>query len=160
MSRNTILLASPRQSRLSGGVDELRHASGELVHASPQAGAIGYALFLVLNAVLFLRPAELIPELEGVQLYEIVILSCMAFSWKPLLQELQGRSLVRQPVTVCVLGLWVATALSHLSHANLGGAWTAARDFGKVVIYYLLLVSLVSNPRRLRLFLYALVVYV
>jgi hypothetical protein len=62
-------------------------------------------------------------------------------------------------VTACVLGLWVATALSHLSHANLGATWTAAKDFGKVVIYYLLLVSLVNNLSRLRQFLYALVIY-
>ncbi|HEV3447067.1 MAG TPA: O-antigen ligase family protein, partial [Gemmataceae bacterium] len=91
--------------------------------------------------------------------YEIVILSCMAFSWKPLLEQLQGRSLARQPITVCILGLWVAVALSHLSHANPGATWTAAKDFGKVVVYYLLLVSLVNNPSRLRQFLYALVLY-
>jgi hypothetical protein len=138
---------------------EFHYASGEPVQTSPQAGAVGYALFLVLNAVLFLRPTELIPDLEGLPVYEIVILSCMAFSWMPVLEQLHGRSLIRQPVTACVLGLWVATALSHLSHANLGGTWTAAKDFGKVVVYYLLLVGLVSNPSRLRLFLYALVIY-
>jgi len=129
------------------------------VPAWPRSGAVGYALFLVLNAVLFLRPTELIPDLEGLPIYEIVILSCMAFSWKPVLEQLHGRSLMRQPVTVCVLGLWVATTLSHLSHANLDGTWTAAKDFGKVVVYYLLLVGLVSNATRLRLFLYALVIY-
>jgi O-antigen ligase len=152
------MLVSQRLARPFGARDQF-HAPADVAPAGARTGAVGYALFLVLNAVLFLRPTELIPDLEELPIYEIIILSCMAFSWKPLWERLQGGALARQPVTACVLGLWVAATLSQLSHAHLEGTWTAAKDFGKVVIYYLLLVGLVSDAGRLRLFLHALVLY-
>src|SRR6202011_2141756 len=142
--------------RSSGGRNELSypsvHKAMHPLHTPHTAGTVGFVLFLVLNAVLFLRPTELIQDLEGAPIYEIVILACIAFSWKPLLEKLQGRSLMQQPVTLCVLGLWLAVTLSHLSHANLGATWASGKEFGKLVIYYLLLVSLVNSPNRVRQF--------
>ena len=41
---------------------------------------MGFLLFLIVNAVLFLRPGELMPELESLQLYQIAILACLACS--------------------------------------------------------------------------------
>lgn len=74
-----------------------------------------FGLFILVNAVLFIRPAELIPELENLPLYEVAILMAIAAAAPHMLAQFSGRSLVSLPVTAFVLGLLVAVALSHLA---------------------------------------------
>src|SRR5262249_38202472 len=105
----------------------------------PWGGRMSFYLFILVNAVLFVRPAEIVPELEGAPIYEVVILVCLAASAVAVLQQLTARSLGRRPITVCVLGLLVAVVLSHLSHGSLGEAGTFGLLFVKIVLYYLLL---------------------
>jgi hypothetical protein len=112
-----------------------------------------FYLFILLNAVLFVRPAEIVPEWEGAPIYEVVILACLAVSAAPLLQQLTTRSLATRPVSVCVLGLLAAVVLSHLANANLYEARLSGAAFGKIVLYYLLLVGVVNSEARLRQFL-------
>ena len=120
--------------------------------ATKGGNALGFALFLLLNAVLFLRPTEVIPALDGVQIFEVVILSCFAVSFPAVFSKLRWRLLVAEPITVCVLGLLVAVAFSHLVHLRLRDAFTGTFSFFKIVVYYLLFVSLVNTPRRLKWF--------
>jgi hypothetical protein len=112
-----------------------------------------FYLFILVNAVLFLRPGEIIPELEGARLYEMAILACLAVSVVPVLRQLSTRSLVVRPITLCVLGLFVAVVLSHLSHLYFYGTWVSGVAFAKIVLYYLLLVGIVNSEARLREFL-------
>src|SRR5438270_5770668 len=75
--------------------------------------ALGFALFLLLNAALFLRPAEIVPALYGLEIYLVVILACLAASFPVVLDQLRPAELERRPITVCVLGLFLAVVLSH-----------------------------------------------
>jgi O-antigen ligase len=118
---------------------------------------MGFFFFLLVNAALLLRPTELIPGLEDVPLYEFLILACLAFSFFSVLKQLTIRSLLSQPITVCVLGLGVAVVLSHLSHANITDSRRSGFEFFKVIVYYLLLVANLNSLARLRWFLLCLV---
>src|SRR5262245_49549669 len=111
--------------------------------------ALGFGLFLLLNAALFLRPTEIIASLAGVQLFEALIITCFAVSFPAVFNQLRPARLKASPITCCVLGLLVAAALSHLSHMRLGQAFTESYSFFKIVVYYLLFVGLVNTPQRL-----------
>ncbi|MGD9858036.1 MAG: O-antigen ligase family protein, partial [Planctomycetaceae bacterium] len=58
-----------------------------------------------------------------------------------------------QPTNLCVMGMIAGVALSHLSSMYLFGLRTGVMGMLKVALYYLLLVSLVNTPQRLRRFL-------
>ncbi|MDB5357474.1 MAG: hypothetical protein JWN24_3927 [Phycisphaerales bacterium] len=121
--------------------------------SSPARHTLGFSLFILLNAVLFVRPAEIIPSLEALPIYEVVILLCLLASIPAVLPQLAWSSLKRNPITLCVLGLLPAIFLSHLTNGDLWSARMGALMFLKVVIYYLLLVGLVNSAARLRTFL-------
>jgi hypothetical protein len=121
---------------------------------------LGFCLFLLVNAVLFIRPAEIIADLEGLPIYEWVILACLLVSFPSVLAQLAPRNLAAQPITVCVLGMIPAIVLSHVAHFNLWSARHGAFEFFKVVVYYLLLVANVSSVSRLKHFLAWLVVMI
>ena len=113
---------------------------------------VAFALFILLNATLFVRPAEIVPALLGLPIYNVLISTCLVVSLPAILAQLTGRSLAERPITACVVGLLAAVVLSHLSHFSLGEARTAGEQFVKVVLYYLLLVSTVDSPAKLRTF--------
>jgi hypothetical protein len=121
---------------------------------------MGFFLFLLVNAVLFIRPAEIVPALVGWPIYEAVIIADLLVSLPALLRQLTPRSLAERPLTACVLGMLAAVVLSHLSHLFLWGARHSGIEFTKVLLYYLLLVANVNTLGRLRGFLAALVFYI
>lgn len=108
-----------------------------------------FALFLLVNVTLFLRPAELLPSLADLPIYEVLILSACLFSAQRMKRQLSRPALLRQPITLCVMGLLLAAVLSHLSHMNLYGIKAAGVELAKVVVYYLLLLAVVDSPGRL-----------
>lgn len=120
---------------------------------STTTSATAFYLFILLNAILFIRPAEVVPALEGLPIYEVVILACIASSWGAIRQQLTRRSLKANPLTACVLGMLGALVLSHLAHLSFFGIKIGGVAFAKVVIYYLLLVGVVDSADRLRQFL-------
>jgi len=109
-----------------------------------------YCLFLMVNITLFLRPAELIPAIANLPIYEVLILSSFFLSLDQVKRTLQFPMLKRQPITLCVLGILVAIALSHASHMYLYGIRTSTIAFLKTFIYYVLLVSVIDSPQRLK----------
>jgi len=127
--------------------------------APPESGTAPWVLFILLNATLFLRPAEIVPQLAGLPIYECVILGCLALSLPAVLRQLKYRALVASPITLCVMGMLPAIVLSHLSKGDTWYARTLGMEFVKVILYYLLLVGLVNSPRRLRQFLIAITVF-
>src|SRR5579884_246471 len=118
---------------------------------------MAFALFIILNAVLFVRPAEIVQPLEGLPIYELLILACFLAAGDKLLREFSLSSLRAKPVTVCVLGLLAAVVLSQLRHFRIGEALQSAVELGKIVAYFMLLVAVVDTPQRLRKFLLFLV---
>ncbi len=116
--------------------------------------AVGFFLFLLVNAALFVRPAEIVPALVGLNIYEFLILACLALSIPAVLEQFTAKSLELRPVTLCVLGVFLTLLLSHLIQLDFGRLYDNGMLFGKIVVYYILFVGLVDSPARLRTFLF------
>ena len=119
---------------------------------------MNFALFIGLNAILLIRPEDFRPELAGMRLYLIVIVLNVLTSLPKIVAILQYDELLKRPVTVCVLGLLGSIVLSLVDRGRFGAALDFAAEFLKVVVYYLLFLSVVDTPARLRAFLGWLVV--
>lgn len=119
-----------------------------------------FALFVALNAVLLIRPEELFPDLAGARLYLIVIGGCLLTTGPRLLAKLQWSELKARPVTVCVLGVWAAAILSQSAQGQIGLALDLGAEFGKVMLYYLLVISVLDTVGRFRAFLGWIVAFV
>ena len=115
--------------------------------------ALAFGLFLLTTATLFLRPAELFVWMAEWPIYELLILSAFALAFQSFTAHFRWFNLARQPVTLCVVGLFVAVTLSHLQSIYLGGAIESGTLFFKTLIYYGLLITTVNSPGRLKTFL-------
>ena len=111
---------------------------------------LAYIFFLLINATLFLRPAELIPQMQGLPIYEGLMVGAGIGALPRISKRLTLPALVREPVTLCVVGLLAAIILSHLSHLSTWRLSECLSLFVKVMVYYFLLVTLVDSPRRYR----------
>lgn len=114
---------------------------------------LAFALFQLLTATLFLRPAEIFSWLEGMPLYEGLILSTFALTATSVFAHFQPIAMTRQPITYCAVGMLIAIVLSHLSHMYLGGVRDSADQFVRTLVYYGLAVTCVNSPTRMRAFL-------
>lgn len=114
---------------------------------------LAFALFLLTTATLFLRPAELFVWMADWPIYELLILSSLLLAFQSFTGHFRWFMLARQPVTLCVTGIFLAIALSHLQNIYLGGVIDSGTLFLKTLIYYGLLITTVNSPRRLRTFL-------
>src|SRR5688572_15533847 len=111
---------------------------------------MAYFLFILVNATLFIRPAEIVPAWYGLEIYFYVILACFAFALPDVIRYLTDQSLETQPITLCVFGLLGAILIPSVALGDVAEAWRTGFYFAKVIIYYLLFVSLVTTPARLR----------
>ena len=114
---------------------------------------MAFYLFLLVNAVLFIRPAELIPELASVPIYEVLILSCTACALFDLMDQFFSRDWADQPLTLILLSLLALTGVQ--AFLGICDPEKGTFEYLKVVIYYFLLVSVINTPQRLNLFLLA-----
>src|SRR5262249_48737412 len=112
---------------------------------------MAFWLFLLLNAVLLIRPEELFqgPD-QPVRLYLIVMCLCLVAAAPRVAGQLTFRALADRPITVCIFGLLGAVVLSLLVRGLWGRALEQGGEFAKVVAYYLLLVAVVDTPGRFR----------
>lgn len=114
---------------------------------------MGFFLFLLVNAVLFIRPSEIVIELATVRIYEALIIGCFAFSFLNVVEQFTLKALETRPITLGVLAMLVLSGLSHVIQSDMPMALESFVKFFKVVVYYLLLVGVVNTPSRLRWFL-------
>jgi hypothetical protein len=112
-----------------------------------------FFLFIIANALLFIRPSELIPDLAAVEIYRWVILVCLAVSLPIVLQQISLRYPGVPPIVSCVLLLLPAVFVSGFYHGNFELIQDTVSEFIKILIYFLLLVALVTDTARLRQFL-------
>jgi putative inorganic carbon (HCO3(-)) transporter len=124
----------------------------------PVAGSgLGFFLFLLVNAALWVRPADVVPALLGLEIYQYLILACLAVSFPAVLASLAPDKLSQRPITVCMLLLLPAISFSLITRTDeLGEASFAVF---KILVYYLLLTSLVTTPQRLRIFTACLILF-
>src|SRR5260370_4333302 len=113
-----------------------------------------FFLFVLANAMLFIRPSELVPELGDFELYRYVIAVCLLVSFPVVLQQLFARCASVPPIAGCVLGIFPAVLLSHIAHGNGDEAFEQGIEFFKVLVYFLLFLGLVTTTTRLRQFLF------
>ena len=52
-----------------------------------------------MNAVLFVRPGELVPEIKEVPIYNFLILTCIGLSLSELLRSIAVREVLRDSIT-------------------------------------------------------------
>jgi O-antigen ligase len=121
--------------------------------------AFAFFLFLLANAALYLRPADLLGD-PDLQVYLGLMIICLLISCRPILEQLMPASLGVRPITVSLLGLLACVALSHLSHLRFHDVLSATYEFSKLILYYLLLVAVVDSTKRLNSFLTWFVLFV
>src|ERR1019366_8871364 len=109
--------------------------SAALAPAAAPRHVAGFFLFVLVNAALFIRPAEIVPALVGWNIYEFLILACLALSIPAVLEQFTAKSLEMRPVTVCVLGVFLAILLSHLAQLDFVKLDENGRLFGQIVVY-------------------------
>jgi hypothetical protein len=97
-----------------------------------------FTLFLIANAMLFIRPSELIPELHAVEIYRWFILACLVVSFPVVLKQLSLRFDGVPPIVTCVVLLLPAVFVSGFFHGNFELIQDTIVEFGKVLIYFLL----------------------
>jgi len=119
----------------------------------------GFVLFLLVNAVLFIRPSEFVPDIKALELYFYVMVPCLVLSIPVLLQLLDLRRLQAAPATAAVLLFLLAVILSNFVNLNVQEGWDTGVAFLKVTLYYLLFVGLVTTPQRLRIILWWLPIF-
>src|SRR5262245_1729131 len=112
---------------------------------SRSASWVAYGLFLLLVTILYVRPAEIFPALEGTPIYEWVILVTLLCTATSFVSQWTPRSLVRRPITAGIVGFLVAIMLSHLIHMRLRFAFESGFVFFKAVVLYMLLVGNVNT---------------
>ena len=113
----------------------------------------GFFLFILLNATLFVRPQELVPGLAELPIYNLLILACLAVSFSAVLRQFTSDSLIKNPISACVLCLLGSVVLADLSHFQIRAAIDSTIELIKLVLYYFLLVGLLDSFARLRKFL-------
>ncbi len=106
-------------------------------------------LFMATNAVVFLRPSDLLPSMANLPIYQGMMFLTIA-AWA---MNMRVTRAMRCPITFCVLMLLPTVFLSHITHADFYDARGDTIDFAKKVIYYMMIVGLVTTPARLRILL-------
>lgn len=120
---------------------------------------LGFALFVLLTGTIFTRPSEIISGLQNAPIYAILIIACLAIYLSRILGQLTLQSLRSNPITLCVVGLLAAVMISRISHFAIADAIDGGWIFTKVLLYYLLLVSVLESPAKVQAFLLWLVAW-
>src|SRR5258708_6048859 len=95
-----------------------------------------FVLFVLLNASLFIRPADILPALEGAPIYQVLIIACLFLAMKAVGAQLRSRDLRGRPISVCVIGLGLLIPLSLAANGLWENIGTDGVEFIKVVLYY------------------------
>jgi hypothetical protein len=115
---------------------------------------MGFVIFLLVTATLFLRPSEIVPDLQGFRIYEVLMVGAIFSLRREIMDQFHLVRLQTQPVTICAILMFGAIALSHLQHGFLWGVQWSLDIYYKTLLYFLMLVGSVSTWPRFRWFLY------
>jgi O-antigen ligase len=114
---------------------------------------MAFLLLILATALVFNRPGDWIPSLEGLPLFQVVILSSLAIGLSQCMSHLRLATAARTPITICVAALLGVTAASNL--LNPTGSLDFSVGLVKAAIFYLLTVSLVDSRERISHFITA-----
>jgi putative inorganic carbon (hco3(-)) transporter len=111
---------------------------------------MAFFLFILVNAALFIRPAEIVPAMQGWEVYFYLIVACLLLSAFEIIRHVTEKPLLTQPITLAVFGLLAAIFISDALAGDLAEALRKSYSFAKLVLYYLLFVSVVTTSARMR----------
>lgn len=111
-----------------------------------------FFLFLLVNAMLFIRPGEAMPWLGDLPIYLACILCCLVVSLPAVLEMFRQPHPAMPPILACALGMLLIIPLSALANGRAEAVFDNTLDFFKTMVYLVLLVSLVNTPLLLRRF--------
>jgi O-antigen ligase len=115
-----------------------------------------FVLLVLVTAVLYIRPAEMIPSLATVPFFEISIILALIVAAPKVAAQFSAEALARRPITVCVLGLFAAAKLSSVLNGHINEFLDT--NFAKAITYYLLAVGVLDTGDRIRRFMAAIAV--
>lgn len=130
------------------------------VHRGPQrASQVSFLLFLFVTLNVILRPSELISVVQGLSIYEVLIVGTLLCTLSVSRNQLLSSTLFVRPISACVIGVLISIPLSHLSHAWPSAAVDSTILFAKTVMYYVVMLAVIDTPRRLRIFIICIVTF-
>ena len=134
------------------------HRSPTLKEPHPSIAAgngarMGFFLFLMVNALLFIRPGDMYPALRALHLYELSMLGCLAICLPWMLPQFKTASLRARPITACILCVLVFVVITPLYRGYMGLFTEYAPEFAKMVLYYLVLTVIIRDVKHLKWFL-------
>ncbi len=119
-----------------------------------------FALFILVTAILFIRPGDYVPGMQGIPLYLMAIVPCILLSWNKLAPQLSARGLRERPVFVFGLGLVVLAFFSSALEGRFAMGIGFATELLKILIFCLLMTAHLDSSARLKRFLGCLVVII
>ncbi|HEX8523945.1 MAG TPA: O-antigen ligase family protein [Tepidisphaeraceae bacterium] len=132
--------------------------AGAVARAVTAPGSnLAFKIFILVNAALFVRPSDLLGS--DLPIYKMLIVLCLAMTFTPIYRALSLKNLKSWPISFCVVGLLLAVLCSHLIRFDIKSAQQYGIEFFQFVLYFMLLVVLVSTPARMHKFLIALNIF-
>jgi O-antigen ligase len=116
------------------------------------ASAIGFSVFVLVNILLFTRPAEFFPTLSVLHLYYVSMLLSLLLFAPQMVGQLRGDLARERPITPMVILLLPMIFLTSLGHGYVGLCAEYTLAFFKVALYFLLVMCAVRTPQQLRRF--------
>jgi hypothetical protein len=113
---------------------------------------VDFALFILVAAILFIRPLDFIPSLASIPLYLIAIVPCIFLSLPKILPQLTAVGCRRNPVLAFGLGLMAMFVLTSAAYRQFELGFNFCIKLGKILIFYVLLSAQLDSPARLKLF--------
>ena len=130
-----------------------KNISRRAVLPIPRAGIVsrlGFFLFLLINVVLLIRPQEVLPQINVLNLYALGMVGCLLLFWPVILRQLAWARLRQRPITICVLFMAPMVVLSTLWQGRMDLFENVAVEYCKIVLYYLVCLCVLDTPVRLR----------
>jgi len=118
---------------------------------------VDFVLFILVAAILFIRPTDFVPGLEQAPLYLIAIVPCMILSWQKLIPQVTTAGLRERPVLVFGIGLIFSAVFSSVVYMQVQAAFNFAVDLPRVLVLYMLILAQLDSPGRLKRFIGCLV---
>jgi O-antigen ligase len=119
--------------------------------ASPAATGLGFWLFVIVNFMLYVRPTEYLDDVVGQRIFLVLIVACLLVSFPAVLVQFELRR-GNNPILALALLLWPFVVVSNLvqSPPRTFEAVDGFMEYGKILVYFLLLLGLVTTTARLR----------
>ncbi len=114
---------------------------------------MAFLVFVLVTGTLLVRPADLVPALDKLPIYNVLMVTGLILAWGKLTREFRSETLAATPLSACVVGLFGMLVLSNLVRLDFTSVKETGVEFAKVVLYFLMLLAVVDTPARVRRFL-------